>query len=402
MENGPQNLTVLDGKDATLSCNAVAAPKPNTTWYYNDTTPVEIAGRVQVLSNGDLLIAAVKPDDAGKYTCVRANEAGSVNGSGFLTVMIRTRIVQPPVDTSVLLGHTAKLQCKVTNDPSAVYDMAWFHNAQVINTQASQRVKMLHDGTLEIVAVRASDVGEYMCSVVSPGGNETRSARLSVIELPFAPINVVATRVERISPRTINVTWVPGFDGNSPTKEFTVEKREVFDSGPISDSLVNWDVVRDNVSANTRWVLLSNLKAATAYQFRVYAENSVGKGMPSEPSNIVVLPQEPPSGPPLGFVGSARSSSEIITQWQLPLEEYRNGHILGYILRYRLFGYSVNPWMTQNITNEAQRNYLITDLITWKDYEVQIAAYNDMGVGVFTDGLKIKTREGGNRQILDY
>lgn len=35
MEKGPRNLTVLDGKDAILSCNAIAAPKPNTTWYYN-------------------------------------------------------------------------------------------------------------------------------------------------------------------------------------------------------------------------------------------------------------------------------------------------------------------------------------------------------------------------------
>lgn len=35
MENGPRDLTVLDGKDATLTCYAVAAPKPNITWYYN-------------------------------------------------------------------------------------------------------------------------------------------------------------------------------------------------------------------------------------------------------------------------------------------------------------------------------------------------------------------------------
>lgn len=49
--------------------------------------PVEIAGRVQVLDNGDLLIAAVKPNDAGKYTCIRANEAGSVNGSAYLSVL---------------------------------------------------------------------------------------------------------------------------------------------------------------------------------------------------------------------------------------------------------------------------------------------------------------------------
>lgn len=101
-----------------------------------------------------------------------------------------------------------------------------------------------------------------------------------------------------------------------------------------------------------------------------------------------------PSGPPVGFVGSARSSSEIITQWQPPLEEHRNGQILGYIIRYRLYGYNVSPWTIRNITNEAQRNYLIQELITWKDYIVQIAAYNNMGVGDFNEGAKIKTKEG--------
>ena len=90
---------------------------------------------------------------------------------------------------------------------------------------------MLNDGTLEISAVRASDVGEYTCSVVSSGGNETRTARLSVIELPFAPINVMAYRVEHLSARTINVTWVPGFDGNSPIKSYIVQRREVPELG---------------------------------------------------------------------------------------------------------------------------------------------------------------------------
>ncbi|XP_048507643.1 protein sidekick isoform X2 [Athalia rosae] len=394
MESSPQNITVLDGKDATFSCRAIAAPIPNVTWIFNDGDTVEVAGRVQLLDNGDLLVAAVKPNDAGKYTCIRANEAGSVNASAFLTVLVRTQIIQPPVDTAVLLGHTAELQCKVSSDPTVHYHIAWFHNKQVINTRASQRVKMRDDGALELAAVRPSDVGEYTCSIVSPGGNETRTARLSVIELPFAPINVKAVRVEEISPRTINVSWVPGFDGNSPTNKFIIQRREVPELGPIPDPILNWVTEHSNVSADSRWVLLDSLKAAAAYQFRVSAVNSVGEGTPSEPSNVVALPQEPPSSPPLGFVGSARSSSEIITQWQPPLEEHRNGHILGYILRYRLYGYNDSPWTRQNITNEAQRNYLITDLITWKDYSVQIAAYNDKGVGMYTDTVKIKTKEG--------
>lgn len=68
---------------------------------------------------------------------------------------------------------------------------------------------------------------------------------------------------------------------------------------------------------------------------------------------------------------------------------------MGYMIRYRLFGYIDSPWSYRNVTNEAQRNYLIQELITWKDYEIQVAAYNDKGVGIFSDSIKIKTKEGG-------
>ncbi|XP_008197673.1 protein sidekick isoform X5 [Tribolium castaneum] len=393
MELGPQNATVLDGKDATLACRAVGAPTPNITWFYKGDL-IETSSRVQILDTGDLLIAAVKESDVGMYTCLRANEAGEVRGSAHLGVLVRTQIIQPPVDTRVLLGHTATLQCKISSDPAVPFDLRWYKNKQALNPKASSRISILKDGTLEIQAVRAADVGLYTCSIKSPGGNETRSAKLSVIELPYAPTNVKAERLDTASQRAVNVSWIPGFDGNSPIKQFIIQKRELPELGPIPDPLLNWVTELSNVSAEQRWILLTNLKAAAAYQFRVSAVNSVGEGSPSEPSNQVMLPQEAPSGPPVGFVGSARSSSEIITQWQPPLEEHRNGQILGYIIRYKLFGYTNSPWIVQNITNEAQRNYLIQDLITWKDYIVQIAAYNNKGVGVFTEGARIKTKEG--------
>lgn len=62
--------------------------------------------------------------------------------------------------------------------------------------------------------------------------------------------------------------------------------------GPIPDPLLNWVTELSNVSVERRWVLLTNLKAAASYQFRVSAVNSVGEGPPSEPSNQVMLPQE--------------------------------------------------------------------------------------------------------------
>lgn len=165
-------------------------------------------------------------------------------------------------------------------------------------------------------------------------------------------------------------------------------------SGPLPDNLQNWVTELSNIAANQTSVKIKNLKAATTYQFRASAVNRVGEGYPSEPTNAISLPHEAPSGPPVSFMGSARSSSEIIAQWQPPIEEHRNGQILGYVLRYKLSGYRESPWTYTNISNEAQRNYLIQDLITWKDYIVQIAAYNNMGVGVYTEGARIKTKEG--------
>jgi protein sidekick len=164
-------------------------------------------------------------------------------------------------------------------------------------------------------------------------------------------------------------------------------------TGPLPDNLQNWITELSNVSASDTSALIENLKAATNYQFRVSAVNKVGEGFPSEPSNTLLLPQEVPSAPPSSIVGSARTSSEIIAQWQSVPEEHRNGVILGYMLRYKLNGYRDSPWTYKNITNEAQRSYLIQDLITWKDYIIQIASYNNMGVGVYSEGIRVKTKE---------
>ena len=336
----------------------------------------------------------MRSTDEGRYTCQRTNEAGNVEDSAWLKVLVRTQISQPPSDTKVILGHVAKIYCKVSSDSGVGYEIVWYHEGDLIDDKSSHRINLDSDGTLQIAEARASDAGQYECEVKSSGGNDRRQARLDVIELPYAPTSLTATKIDAGPEKAVNVSWTPGFDGNSPIIKHIVQLRYVSEEGPITENNLDWVTALSNISSAKRWVVLKNLRSSAAYIFRVSSVNSVGEGPPSHHSQRVVLPQEPPSAPPLGFVGSARSESEIMIQWQPPAEEAQNGDILGFIVRYRLFGYHESPWSHRNISQPAQRNYLITELITWKDYQVQMAAYNRKGVGSYTEAIKIKTREG--------
>lgn len=58
-----------------------------TTAYITDSLIINLSGRLQALEEGDLLITSTTTADSGKYTCKRANEAGSVSGEAYLTVL---------------------------------------------------------------------------------------------------------------------------------------------------------------------------------------------------------------------------------------------------------------------------------------------------------------------------
>jgi len=62
---------------------------------------ISYSGRIQILEDGSLLLAKVRPSDRGRYTCVRANAAGKTSGNAYLDVIVRTQIVQPPADAKV-------------------------------------------------------------------------------------------------------------------------------------------------------------------------------------------------------------------------------------------------------------------------------------------------------------
>jgi len=297
-----------------------------------------------------------------------------------------------------VLGSTAELPCQLSHDKAVPIEVSWVFNDFPI--KYSNRVQQLADGTLRIEQARNTDVGTYTCKAVFPGGSYLRTARLDVIELPHSPLNVKTEL--NVAGGLVNVSWSPPFDGNSPIVRYVVETRVTRNGDGVSgddfsynDPFYGWTRYPANISASQRFALLTNLRPAMTYQFRVLAVNTVGEGPPSAPSHPpITLPAQPPSAPPIGVVGAARSSTSIVIQWQPPPPEAHNGVLYGYLVRYKLAGYVDTQWYYKNVTNAAQLHCTLEDLIVWRNYEIQVGAYNEMGTGAYSPSIFIRTKEG--------
>ncbi|XP_007941083.1 protein sidekick-1 [Orycteropus afer afer] len=382
----PVDTTVTDGMTAVLTCAVSGAPRPALVWKRG--TQILASGSVQIprftlLESGGLQISPVYIQDAGNYTCYATNTEGSLDASAVLTVWNRTFIARPPEDGVVIKGTTATLHCGATHDPRISIRYVWKKDNVMINPSSSSRIVVEKDGSLLISQTWSGDIGDYTCEIISQGGNDSRTARLEVIELPHPPQNLLAS-LDTSRSHSVTLSWVRPFDGNSPVLYYIVE---------VSENNSPWKVHLSNVGPEMTGVTVRGLTPARTYQFRVCAVNQVGKGQYSTETGRLMLPEEPPSAPPKNIVASGRTNQSIMVQWQPPPESEHNGALRGYILRYRLAGLP-GEYQQRNISG-AEVNYcLVRGLIVWTQYELQVAAYNAAGLGVFSRAVTEYTLQG--------
>ncbi|RXM29017.1 Protein sidekick-1 [Acipenser ruthenus] len=371
----PSDITVTDGTVAVFTCEVSGAPKPAIAW--KKSNQILASGSVQIprftlLETGGLQVRPVYLQDAGNYTCYASNSEGAVNATVSLTVWNRTFISQPPEGRRVIKGTMAVLECGATYDPRVSVRFVWKKDGIPLNNARSSRLS-IKDGSLQISQTWSGDIGDYTCEVLSQGGNDSKGARLEVIELPHSPRNLQAS-LNASDSRTVGLSWVPPFDGNSPLLYYVVE---------LSENNSPWKVNLPKVQADTSGAVVTGLTPARTYQFRVCAVNQVGKGQYSTETNRLMLPEEPPSAPPKNIVASGRTNQSIMVQWQPPPEPELNGVLRGYVLRYRLAGLP-GEYQLKNITSPEINYCLVRDLIIWTQYEIQVAAYTGAGLGVFS------------------
>ncbi|XP_040186925.1 protein sidekick-2 isoform X1 [Rana temporaria] len=383
---GPLDSTVIDGTSLVLQCETSGAPRPAITWQKGDR--ILASGSVQLprftlLESGSLLLSPAHISDIGTYTCTATNSRGADEASADVIVWARTRITNPPTDQSVIKGTKASMSCGVSHDPSVAIRYIWEKDGAALSVENLPRIKMDKNGTLHLSQTWSGDIGTYTCRILSVGGNDSKSAYLRVRQLPHAPENPVAL-LSTTELRSINLSWARPFDGNSPLIRYVLE---------VSENNAPWTILFANMDPDYSSLVVKNLTPARSYQFRLCAVNDVGKGQLSKQTERVTLPEEPPSAPPQAVIATGRTNQSIFVQWQPPTESHQNGILRGYVIRYCLAGLPVD-YQYRNLSNPDLSSLLLEDLIIWTNYEIEVAAFNKAGLGVFSAKVTEWTLQG--------
>ncbi|XP_038613568.1 hemicentin-1 [Tachyglossus aculeatus] len=175
-------LTVMEGNLISLMCESGGIPPPSLIWKRKDSPMLpDTTGRVRVLSGGrQLQISVAKKSDAGSYTCMASNVAGTASKEYNLQVYIRPSIsnsgIHPTVVT-VVQGKGIALECEVRGNPQPA--VTWMKDGRPL--VSGRGVEILHQGrTLRLKNSQVSDAGRYVCVAVNVAGLTDRKYDLSV------------------------------------------------------------------------------------------------------------------------------------------------------------------------------------------------------------------------------
>ncbi|XP_055671290.1 hemicentin-1 [Falco peregrinus] len=181
----PNNVTVVPGEGAILTCLTLSTVRYNLTWQRNGRdVRLKEPLRIRMMSNLSLEVKNVKLTDAGKYNCIASNEGGSTTASVFLTVQEPPRVVISPKNQTFTEGSEVSIRCSAMGYPKPT--IVWTHNDMFII--GSSRYRLTQEGTLIIRKAIRKDAGIYGCLASNSAGTEKQTSILTYIEGPTLTI----------------------------------------------------------------------------------------------------------------------------------------------------------------------------------------------------------------------
>ncbi|XP_022815096.1 Down syndrome cell adhesion molecule-like protein Dscam2 isoform X14 [Spodoptera litura] len=241
--------------------------------------------------------------------------------------------------------------------------------------EASERVRQLPEGSLQIAGVAREDAGEYSCHVDNQFGTDTVTHTLSVLAPPFPPQLSIAS--SSVSSLTLRLKPSVEVD-QSPAAGYTIHYKQEFG---------DWETVQ--IPSTTDTYTLENLFCGSRYQLYVTAYNGIGTG---EASDVVIARtrgSKPPVPRAADFIEVGSSSVTLhLKQWLdggCPMSHF--------VVENKKKGAA--EWNQISNAVKPGGNFVVLDLepATW--YVLRITAHNNAGFNVAEYEFATLTMTGG-------
>ncbi|NXB77102.1 HMCN1 protein, partial [Donacobius atricapilla] len=183
IQHGPRVLKVQAGQRVELPCSAQGVPVPSVSWFRGTSAVPADGGKFLQSPDGALGISGVQLPDAGIYTCVATNSAGSDTAEVTVQVQEPPTIedLDPPFNNPFQEGvanQRIAFPCPAKGIPKPA--IKWLRNGRELSG-AEPGLSVLEDGTLLVLAaLTPSDSGDYVCVASNEAGSTQRRYSLKV------------------------------------------------------------------------------------------------------------------------------------------------------------------------------------------------------------------------------
>ncbi|XP_072856600.2 neuronal cell adhesion molecule isoform X24 [Pogona vitticeps] len=364
---------VIANKPALLDCAFFGSPVPDIEWFKGVKGSILQGNEYIFHKNGTLEIPVAEKDSGGTYTCVARNKLGKVQNEVHLEIKEPTVIIKQPDYKVVQRTGQVSFECIVKHDTTLIPTVTWLKdNSELPNDDRF----IVGKYNLTIMNVTDKDGGAYTCMANTTLDSVSASAVLTIVAPPTAPPVVY----DRPDPpfdleltdhleRSVQLTWIPGNDNNSPITKFIIEYEDAM------RELGTWNY-QTEVSGILTTVQLK-LSPYVNYSFRVIAVNDIGRSQPSEASEQYFTKPAKPDDNPGVIRGIGSEPDNLVIMWE-PLKHFQsNGPGLRYKVSWRQKD-GDDEWTSVVVANVSK--YIVSGTPTFTPYEIKVQALNDLGM----------------------
>uniref|UniRef100_A0A3Q1B6M5 Hemicentin-1 n=1 Tax=Amphiprion ocellaris TaxID=80972 RepID=A0A3Q1B6M5_AMPOC len=171
------------GETTVMACSASGVPQPEIWWYKGDVR-LHSSSLLEVDTlGGTMTLKETQNADAGDYTCVAVNAAGTSLGKISLDVGAAPKFTREPSDVAVDIGFNVTLPCHAQGHPEPQVTWRREDGSPLFNRPRIHGTVSQSKGDLHIYHLWLEDEAVYICEAQNHFGRIQTQARIRVTGL---------------------------------------------------------------------------------------------------------------------------------------------------------------------------------------------------------------------------